>query len=75
MNIIEKAEIILRKYVCDNCLGRQFGQLLSGYDNAHRGRLIRSTVAMSIDKEKLNWEERKLENKRRGHWPRITGSD
>jgi len=51
MNLIEKAERIMEHYICDNCLGRQFGQLLSGYDNSHRGRVIRSLVAMSIDKE------------------------
>ena len=60
MKIIDKAEKILENYVCDNCLGRQFGQLLSGYDNVHRGKLIRSIVAMSIDKENLNLQENKL---------------
>ncbi|MBI4895475.1 MAG: tRNA pseudouridine(54/55) synthase Pus10 [Candidatus Aenigmarchaeota archaeon] len=61
MKIIEKAELVLKNYVCDHCLGRQFGQLLSGYSNAHRGRLVRSIVAMSIDKETLNIEERALD--------------
>ena len=52
---------MLRNYVCDHCLGRQFGQLLSGYDNSHRGKLVRSMVAMSIDKETLDIEEKKLD--------------
>lgn len=51
MNIQEKARKILSQPVCNNCLGRQFAQLLSGYDNAYRGRIIRTIIAMSIDKE------------------------
>lgn len=61
MKIVEKAELVLKNYICDHCLGRQFGQLLSGYNNAHRGRLVRSIVAMSIDKESLSIEEKTLE--------------
>jgi tRNA pseudouridine synthase 10 len=52
MNIIEKAERILKQPVCDNCLGRQFGQLLHGYNNEERGRIIRTIAAMSVDNEK-----------------------
>jgi len=51
MNVLEKATKILEQPVCDHCLGRQFGQLLHGYSNSERGSLIRTTVAMSIDKE------------------------
>jgi len=47
--IIEKALKILKQPVCDNCLGRQFSQLLSGFTNAQRGRAIRMAVAMSAD--------------------------
>ncbi len=61
MKLIEKAEIIMKHYICDHCLGRQFGQLLSGYDNPHRGRLVRSIVAMSMDKEKLEENEKKID--------------
>ena len=32
-------------------MGRQFAQLLSGYTNVERGRLLRTLIAMSIDKE------------------------
>lgn len=51
MNILDKAQKILSQPVCDHCLGRQFGQLLSGYSNDERGRLFRTITAMSIDKE------------------------
>ncbi len=52
MNILDKTCRILEQPVCDNCLGRQFGQLLSGFDNAERGHLLRMLAAMSIDAEK-----------------------
>jgi len=52
MDILEKAKKILTQPVCDNCLGRQFAQLLSGYTNSERGRVVRTLAAMSIDKEK-----------------------
>lgn len=51
MQIQEKAHRILSQAVCDRCLGRQFAQLLSGYDNEERGQLVRTLTAMSIDKE------------------------
>src|SRR3989338_1121127 len=50
--MIEQAEKILKQNICDNCLGRQFGQLLSGYSNAERGAAIRKAVAMEIDSGK-----------------------
>ncbi|MBI4174092.1 MAG: tRNA pseudouridine(54/55) synthase Pus10 [Candidatus Aenigmarchaeota archaeon] len=51
MQIQEKAHRILQQPVCDNCLGRQFAQLLSGLTNKERGRLLRTLIAMSADKE------------------------
>ncbi len=51
MNILEKTLKILQQPVCDHCLGRQFGKLLSGYDNEERGRMLRAMAAMSIDEE------------------------
>lgn len=51
MQLQEKTHRILQQPVCDNCLGRQFAQLLSGYTNVERGRLLRTLIAMSIDKE------------------------
>ena len=51
MDILEKAKKILRKPICNNCLGRQFAQLLHGYSDEERGKIVRTAVAMSIDKE------------------------
>ncbi len=48
--IVKRAEKILKRgYVCDSCLGRQFGQLLSGFTNKERGGAIRSFLALSLD--------------------------
>ncbi len=45
--LVDIAKNILKdRYACDNCLGRQFGQLLSGLTNAERGRAIRTILAM-----------------------------
>ena len=52
MSIVEKAEKCLKYPLCDHCLGRQFGQLLSGFTNEERGKTIRKLVAMSLDKQK-----------------------
>ena len=57
--ILEKALKILAQPVCDNCLGRQFGQLLQGYTNRERGALVRTIAAMQIDRSK---EEKKDES-------------
>lgn len=51
MQIQEKAHRILQQPACDNCLGRQFAQLLSGLTNRERGHLLRMLVAMSVDRE------------------------
>jgi len=49
------AEILKEGYVCDHCLGRQFAQLLSGFGNEERGKILRYFVAMLIDSgEKIN---------------------
>ena len=52
--IIEKAKKIMKQPLCDHCLGRQFGQLLHGYTNKERGSMVRTAVAMSIDK--ADWQ-------------------
>lgn len=50
MAIFEAAQKILKTgFVDDNCLGRQFAQLLSGYTNAQRGAAIRLVLAMAAD--------------------------
>lgn len=55
MKLIANAMAVMEKYICDWCLGRCFSQLLSGYSNKERGKLIRTLVAMVLDSgEKLN---------------------
>ena len=50
MNSIKgKCSKILMNPVCDNCLGRQFGHLMSGFTNKERGEAIRRFMAMEID--------------------------
>jgi len=49
MKIEEKAIEILKEQVCDSCLGRQFGSLLSGFSNEQRGKILRQYVAFLID--------------------------
>jgi len=51
MDIMEKAFKILKQPVCNSCLGRQYAQLLSGFSNAERGRILKTAVAMHIDVE------------------------
>ena len=40
---------IFDKPICDNCLGRLRAQLLTGYSNDERGKVIRDFIASSID--------------------------
>lgn len=47
--ILKTTEKILKKAVCDNCLGRQYAQLLSGYTNKERGSAVKLALAMAID--------------------------
>ncbi|MEM5766604.1 MAG: tRNA pseudouridine(54/55) synthase Pus10 [Candidatus Aenigmatarchaeota archaeon] len=42
-------EILKEGFVCDNCLGRFFGNLLSGISNKERGRILRNYLAFLID--------------------------
>ncbi|MFH1471893.1 MAG: tRNA pseudouridine(54/55) synthase Pus10 [Nanoarchaeota archaeon] len=58
MRIIEIAEKVLKTgCLCDNCLGRQFGQLLSGYTNKERGCAIRTVLAMSAERGETQFNE------------------
>jgi len=41
--------ILKEGYICDNCLGRQFAQLLSGFENKERGKIIRNFIATCIE--------------------------
>jgi len=59
MDLKTKAvEILSEHFLCDNCLGRNFASLLSGYSNKERGKAIRMFLAMLIDSgEKLKINE------------------
>jgi len=50
MTVISLAKKMLAsRYLCDNCLGRQFAQLLTGHSNSERGRAIRLALAMDYE--------------------------
>jgi tRNA pseudouridine synthase 10 len=50
MKIIESAIKLMKKgYVCDYCLGRAFGNLLTGKSNKERGEAIRQVLAIVFD--------------------------
>jgi tRNA pseudouridine synthase 10 len=50
MSIISIAKKAIKSgYICDNCLGRQFSQLLTGISNAQRGSILRTVLAMEYD--------------------------
>ena len=48
---------ILEANLCDSCMGRQFGQLLSGYTNSERGKFLRAFAATAIDGRKMQTEK------------------
>lgn len=48
-------EVLKDGYICDNCLGRIIANLLSGFSNKERGKILRAFFAFLIDSgEKLN---------------------
>lgn len=47
--MLNRVAKILEQPACDHCLGRQFGQLLSGFSNNERGKLLRSALAIAVD--------------------------
>jgi len=47
--MIEKLYKVFENPICDECLGRQFSQLLSGTTNGQRGKTLRTFFAMLID--------------------------
>ena len=49
MELTEKLEKLMEYPICDHCLGRQFGQLLHGYTNKERGKILRAVAAMILD--------------------------
>jgi tRNA pseudouridine synthase 10 len=56
MKVDEKTiEVLKSGYICNNCLGRTVGNLLSGLSNKERGNILRHYTAFLIDSgEKLN---------------------
>jgi len=58
MNLTEKiCKVLEKNYLCNNCLGRVCANLLSGYSNEERGKIIRNYLAFLVDSgEKLNIE-------------------
>ncbi len=53
MDMFSLSMEMLKKYrLCDNCLGRQFAQLLTSTSNKQRGKSIRYVCAMYIDTQK-----------------------
>jgi tRNA pseudouridine synthase 10 len=50
MKLEEKiVEILKENFICDNCLGRFFSELLSGFSNKERGRILRNYLAFLLD--------------------------
>ena len=50
MRLEEKIiEILKEDFICDNCLGRFFSELLSGFSNKERGRILRNYLAFLLD--------------------------
>lgn len=50
MKVLENAIRLMKKgYVCDYCLGRAFGNLLTGKSNKERGQAVRQILAMIFD--------------------------
>jgi tRNA pseudouridine synthase 10 len=48
---------ILEKNLCDHCLGRESSQLLYGYKNEEKGRIIRVFTALLIDSKKIDYSK------------------
>jgi tRNA pseudouridine synthase 10 len=56
MKVIENLVTALKDgYLCDHCLGRLFSNLLTGYTNEERGKILRTFAAFLLDSgEKLD---------------------
>ena len=53
---------ILDRRLCDHCLGRLFGNLLYGYRDDERGRMIRTTIAMMVDGKLIDYSKMNKNN-------------
>ncbi len=59
--VLEQAgELLQERYLCDNCLGRQFAQLGSGLTNAERGRAVRVALLLRYEQEPFAIDGRNL---------------
>ena len=55
MKLEEKIIEIFKNPICDNCAGRSLADLLSGFDNSERGKVLRMYIAFLLDSgEKLD---------------------
>ncbi len=50
------------KPICDNCLGRIFAQLLTGFSNAERGRILRAVGAFLLETGEIDQNEVEISN-------------
>lgn len=55
--MLKRAAKILEEPVCQHCLGRQYSQLLSGYANHERGKIIRKALAFAIDSKEIDYKK------------------
>ncbi len=60
--MLNRVAKILEQPACDHCLGRQFGQLLSGFSNDERGKILRSALALAVDSGEMREEDLKKIN-------------
>lgn len=54
--MLKPLEKVLETPICNSCLGRIYAQLLTGYSNKERGKIIRSFLAFAIDGKIINSE-------------------
>lgn len=59
--MLNRAAKILEEPVCNHCLGRQFGQLLSGFSNDERGKIMRNALALAIDSNEMEDNLKKID--------------
>ncbi len=53
MKLVERLGNLLKKPICDNCLGRAFAQMLSGMSNEERGKALRAFAAFLVEAGEL----------------------
>lgn len=60
--MIDKVSKVMERNLCDHCLGRMYSQLLTGYSNNERGRIIRNFIAMLIDSKSVDYSNLDMSN-------------